>query len=408
MRARRIRKDASSSRSEAIEKKIVRRDGKHCVTSEDGTRSFGCYATRDAAERRLRQIEGFKTTKNMTDTDDDTNDSARENSPLLPAVLTFEAVAKGEMPDAGSGLPASLEQDIPPRFRFWKSDDADTARAIRDALVESSIVTESSLREIETDDGIELRRVEEVVKLAVIKYPDDAEIEIPVELTALEKAATLLVDSDEKTVVIDEKIVETFGAESVAERVAKLDTDWLVELKTEAIDLFKSLGNVVALRTRPGVVFASSADFHADPIVEDLRATGTANVVKKALDADRAIPIIKADEEQRIVFGIVLEPDTVDAQKDTINAVEIEKACHLFMEEHGTLGLQHKEAINGKVKLLENYIAPANFKVGTEKVKKGTWLMVWRVLDDELWAAVKAGEITGFSIGGHGVRKPAK
>lgn len=30
-----------------------------CVMSEDRTRSFGCYATRERAERRLREIEGL-------------------------------------------------------------------------------------------------------------------------------------------------------------------------------------------------------------------------------------------------------------------------------------------------------------------------------------------------------------
>lgn len=40
--------------------KIVEREGEFCVISEDGTRSFGCYVDRSAAERRLEQIEGFK------------------------------------------------------------------------------------------------------------------------------------------------------------------------------------------------------------------------------------------------------------------------------------------------------------------------------------------------------------
>lgn len=40
--------------------KIVEREGEYCVISEDGTRSFGCFATRDDAEHRLGQIEGFK------------------------------------------------------------------------------------------------------------------------------------------------------------------------------------------------------------------------------------------------------------------------------------------------------------------------------------------------------------
>ena len=40
-------------------KEIVMEDGQYCVRSKDGTRSFGCYISREAAEDRLRQIESF-------------------------------------------------------------------------------------------------------------------------------------------------------------------------------------------------------------------------------------------------------------------------------------------------------------------------------------------------------------
>ena len=40
-------------------KEIVMEDGQFCVRSKDGYRSFGCYASRAAAEERLAQIESF-------------------------------------------------------------------------------------------------------------------------------------------------------------------------------------------------------------------------------------------------------------------------------------------------------------------------------------------------------------
>ncbi len=43
---------------------IIRKDGSkdkpYCVYSEDGKRNFGCYKTREGAERRLKQLEMFK------------------------------------------------------------------------------------------------------------------------------------------------------------------------------------------------------------------------------------------------------------------------------------------------------------------------------------------------------------
>lgn len=42
-----------------FKKMITRRDGKYCVTSEDGTRDFGCYDTEAEAHQRLAQVEHF-------------------------------------------------------------------------------------------------------------------------------------------------------------------------------------------------------------------------------------------------------------------------------------------------------------------------------------------------------------
>jgi hypothetical protein len=37
-------------------------------------------------------------------------------------------------------------------------------------------------------------------------------------------------------------------------------------------------------------------------------------------------------------------------------------------------------------------------------IRRGTWLLAVRVVDDELWQQIKAGELTGFSIGGSALR----
>lgn len=114
----------------------------------------------------------------------------------------------------------------------------------------------------------------------------------------------------------------------------------------------------------------------------------------------------KADApEERYVFGVVLEPDVIDSQNDTYSAEEVRKSAHRFMQDHAALGLQHSAIVTGKLKILESYIAPVDFAIGEETVKKGTWLLAIRVVDDALWTAVKAGSFTGFSIGGTAIRE---
>ncbi len=116
----------------------------------------------------------------------------------------------------------------------------------------------------------------------------------------------------------------------------------------------------------------------------------------------------KKDEAQRLVTGIVLEPETTDSQKDIYSEDEVRKAALGFMEEFQNMGLMHKKLVNGKVKLVESFIARSAFKEGGQSVKKGTWLITVRIIDDALWKSVKSGELTGFSIGGSAVRTPEK
>jgi len=120
---------------------------------------------------------------------------------------------------------------------------------------------------------------------------------------------------------------------------------------------------------------------------------------------DKRIPLLKTGEE-RYVLGVVLEPETVDAQNDIYSAAEVREAAHRFMQEYQNVGLMHRGFVNGKVKILESYVAPVAFELDGAPVKKGTWLLAVRVLDDELWSQIKASELTGLSIGGSAVRYP--
>ena len=110
------------------------------------------------------------------------------------------------------------------------------------------------------------------------------------------------------------------------------------------------------------------------------------------------------ETEERYILGVVLEPDEVDSQGDTISAEEIRQAAHGYMQDFGNVGLQHQTFVNDKIKILETYIAPVDFEIGGQQVKAGTWLMAFRVLDDSIWKAIKEGLLTGLSIGGTGLR----
>ncbi len=122
------------------------------------------------------------------------------------------------------------------------------------------------------------------------------------------------------------------------------------------------------------------------------------------------VKLVKLAKEEQKVTGVVLEPDVFDAQKTTITAEVIRKAAHGFLAGFNIttkLGVQHKD-FKKQFELCESYIAPINFALGDKTIKKGSWIVILKILSKKIWDRVKSGEITGFSIGGKAKIKKLK
>lgn len=118
------------------------------------------------------------------------------------------------------------------------------------------------------------------------------------------------------------------------------------------------------------------------------------------------VAVAKDAGELRYVLGIVLEPDVVDAQGDVYGADEIRKSAWEYLVHFRNVGLMHKGFVNGRVRLVESFVAPADMTVEGTAVKKGTWLLGLHIVDDALWAQVKSGDLGGLSMGGMATRTP--
>ena len=119
-----------------------------------------------------------------------------------------------------------------------------------------------------------------------------------------------------------------------------------------------------------------------------------------------AVKVAKDEGEQRWLLGYVLVPGVPDAQGDVYNADEVRKASWGYMARHQNIGLMHKGLVNGKVLLTDNFVAPCKMVVNGSEIPEGAWMMGLNVVDDGLWADVKAGKLTGLSIGGFAKRVP--
>lgn len=114
---------------------------------------------------------------------------------------------------------------------------------------------------------------------------------------------------------------------------------------------------------------------------------------------EKPVKVIKSDDEaERLVYGIVYEPDTIDAHGDFADAKTIEKAAHEFMLKYRQIDKKH-DFVAGVGEVVESYIAPADMELNGETVKKGTWILTTKV-DEETWEAVKEGEFQGYSLAG--------
>ncbi|MFP7452700.1 XkdF-like putative serine protease domain-containing protein [Bacillus altitudinis] len=120
---------------------------------------------------------------------------------------------------------------------------------------------------------------------------------------------------------------------------------------------------------------------------------------EKQPDFQKEIKVIaKADDVQRLVYGIVYEPNVADAHGDYMTPAEIEKAAHGFLKDAREIDKQH-DFQGGVGEVVESYIAPSDFEMGDEVIKKGSWVLVTKA-SDEIWEQIQKGEITGYSMAG--------
>lgn len=281
---------------------------------------------------------------------------ARLHTKVCPLVLT-PAALDIQIPKGASLLPSSLAKQISKSGRYWEADDQARAHAMRSAVVRKGLGHVACL-------AGEFVRVN--YQLAASPAEPLGEFE-PITADTIASKATGLPLGEGLT-------------------------------KHQPGETFKSFG-LHAFRVRgDATIYASKQAPAESPHIE---------VVKDHHLDQTKLYACKADGEERFVLGIVLEPleaTEPDLQNDFYSAETIRKAAHDYMIRYGHVGWHHEAIVDGKVSIVESYIAPVSYEVdaidGTKvTVKQGTWLMGFRVHDDKLWEQTKTG-IGGLSIGG--------
>lgn len=335
-----------------------------------------------------------------------------------PYVLTEKAVIDEWMPPYGvSALPQKIKSLVPPEYAYWDEAGID-AREMRDALVkairdnevlfefDSILKSEGSNRFVLQKQAWEDGKESWFVRIDSGKS-DLNVIELQSNPVEIEKSSVQVwVERYKSSMDVDGFLSAAHylnPRKGTRSTLTKIDSGGVsilsdAEESTQVEfsgDLLK--GIFVLNRNDNGYLLEKNG---SDTIAE----------IEKMVDFELVLPIdyfeIQKDakgKEKRLVTGIVLEPDMIDAQDDTIKAAVIEKAAHLFLSKYNKetkLGLMHTTFGDIGLELCQSFIAPVDYSVGKKKVKKGSWVMTTHVTDDSRWDDIKNRRLTGYSIGG--------
>jgi hypothetical protein len=144
----------------------------------------------------------------------------------------------------------------------------------------------------------------------------------------------------------------------------------------------------------------------------------TTNKVEKAedgmVDVTWTGEISKAVSDKQQIFGwaSVVEVNgepVVDLQGDHISPEEMEKAAYTYVQKSrkgGDMHLQDNWSPIQKSEMIESFIVTPDKReaMGLPDTVPTGWWVGFQVQDPEVWAKVKSGERTGFSIHGRGKR----
>lgn len=150
-----------------------------------------------------------------------------------------------------------------------------------------------------------------------------------------------------------------------------------------------------------------NAGWHKNPDGKWMKKAAPAQEQETQKSFEAVVKITKLDEDQRLVFGwlSVIEENgqpVVDLQDHVIEARELEEAAYDFLLNSRVVAEMH-ERMNVGEGMIESMVFTKQKQeaLGIDLGKVGWW--VGFKVDADVFAKVKSGELSAFSIGGKAV-----
>ena len=116
------------------------------------------------------------------------------------------------------------------------------------------------------------------------------------------------------------------------------------------------------------------------------------------------------DEEQHIVMGVALRCNypiyrvspSYGEYFVVFDKEAIRSAYEKFMHHPNRVNLQHRDDVEG-VYLIQSYIKDAAAGIDPiqfKDIEDGSWIVCYKVENEEVWSQIKSGEFRGFSVEG--------
>lgn len=213
----------------------------------------------------------------------------------------------------------------------------------------------------------------------------------------------------------DERKTTALKAEASAVEVIKVGLRTLLTASEKALD--EHAGALA--RHQAGDQLAATQKARLGALLDAAgEATGTAARCE-LVQVGKAAPC----GDEQFILGVVLKTEVTDLQKEIYGRQPVRETAHNYLAFFRNTDLQHKIFINDAVELVESYLAPVDFWIARDgttyennpatglahgapdgialkKVLRDWWLVAHRIKDPELWAEIKAGKFTGYSING--------
>lgn len=110
----------------------------------------------------------------------------------------------------------------------------------------------------------------------------------------------------------------------------------------------------------------------------------------------KRVRIAEKDADNRTVTGAALVPWEVDRQGDWLDPDGVRAMYNPDPDD----GVMHAVFPDDDAETVESYVTDEPVTLGGEEYAAGTWVIRRRYDDDDLWALVESGVLSGFSIGG--------